>query len=1215
MYLSKLELQGFKSFAERTVLHFDPGITAIVGPNGCGKSNVVDAVRWVVGEQRARILRSEKMENVIFTGTSSRRPLGMSEVLLTIENNRGVLPTQYDEVQLGRRLYRSGDSEYLMNGVVCRLKDVTNLFMDTGMGAGAYSVIELRMIDEILSEHAEDRRRLFEEAAGITKYKVRRRQTLGKLDATRSDLSRIRDLTDEVARQVRSLQRQARQAERYSETSARLRELEVALAYVEFTCLTGRRDALEEERIALKEQSDQAADRLVEQEERLTGLRKELVEGEERVDACRADLARHLEEVHDLETEKCLAEERLASARSEWQRIREEQATTETRGFEVEGELEQLEASLEEAGPRLQEAEKRLEAAQEERDACLASAQEEREAFEAAQERMRTHGERRSAQQRALDRLVERRDLIGQDLERMQAKVWEIDGLLDGLCVEEAESEEAKSRAAATVEAMRSALEKAERERSARQAALDAALDSMRRLERSGDALSAEVRLLESVLASYEEFTGAVQYLATSDWLDDGVTTVSDLLACDARDRIALDAALGAFGGCIVVHSGEEAARAVERLRRDERGLASFVLLDRISSASSATQDAPPGNGRALERTPPSASDGRVPEATPLSALVRTVDPTYDALAGLLLHDAYLVDTLDQAEVLAAHSPSGVRFFARTGEWVDPRGVMQGGSREKSVSPVAGRLERRERLGEVNRALEEVDRNLERAKADVAEHVRMLESVAFEGRREMLAAAERHLNEAEKRVELAAFRLESTRSQRSELSSRIDQAERSLEHANEESECLEEALRTTTTTLAGLHARLVEARASFDGAEMESRRAALTFNEANIEAVKARNRFDRCRREVGHAHEHLREMRVRTEQRELRIQELEETIGQTEKRRAQAAEAWARVRDGREALEDARAQAEQGVRAVRKGIDETYATLRALRTRREHLTAEEHRRDLDFTETRTRMEDLVDHLGEEFGVSLPEAMAGDAFRLPDDFDEGAARSEVDDLRRARDSMGPVNELALETWEGERERLGFLMQQQEDLEQAEETLLRTIDEINATASKQFMVTFEEIRRNFQETFEHLFGEGAGADLVLEHRSDPLETAIGIKARPSGKSSSTISLLSGGEKALTAIALLFGIYLVKPSPFCILDEVDAPLDDHNVERFMRLIRQFAANTQFILVTHNKRTMEASDRLYGVTMQEPGVSRLVCVKFDEAAEMVERSSREAA
>ena len=1200
MYLSKLELHGFKSFADRTVMRFDAGITAIVGPNGCGKSNIVDAVRWAIGEQRTRVLRSEKMENVIFSGAANRKPLGLSEVLLTIENNRNILPSRYDEVQLGRRLYRSGDSEYAMNGVTCRLRDIMDLFMDTGMGAGAYSVIELKMIDEILSENTDDRRRLFEEAAGVTKYKMRRRQTLGRLKATRIDLERIRDLTDEIAKQVRSLKRQAGQAERYKKARRRLRALELAIAAAEYTRLAEEQDLLAGETSGLSEETSQATEQETGQAEALTALRENLVACEKRLEAERADLYAHIDKRRETETEQRLAEGRLESARGERQRLHEEQETAALRRIDMTQEIAEVEKALKEAEPAMYEAEKRLAVAERDRDAHRAASEEKQQVLLHLRAEERACEEKHAVQRRQLDKLVGQRDLVQKNMADMDTERREAAAALADLRTRAADTETLTSAAADAVEEARLASERATQEEARIRTCLDEAIDRLHQLKREQEALAASAQVLESMLTSCEDCDGAVQYLAASEWSGGRLTTVADLFACEDADRVALAAALGSFAECIVVRSDREALAAIEQLRQSGQGRATFIVLDRIPDTMAS-----------------GGAGGQ--QAVSLAESVRMADRTMDAdrcarLVRLLLRNAYVVDTLDEAERQAAHASGSERFFARTGEWVDAQGVLHAGSEAEGDTAVLGRLERRNQLETARSRLQAIRSDIQAAEATIATHRADMAAVSAESLRERFGEAERDLVRAEQKAAQVAFNLEASERRQEALAQKFDEAQAFLEGTDIQTSRLEQDLAESAEDVQGVRSRLAEAETAFQSAEAESRAAAGVCSEAGLEALKARNRCENLQRDLDRARGRLQDMRDRTEARARRIAGLDRKIQEARDRLDAMAADGPALQERQAVLQEAANRSEEALRALRKDTTALEASLQALRDRRERLVQQEHARALRLTEIRTRLDTLVEQVAEDFSVSLPEAVADPSVLTPEDVAEEAAREEARALRERLRSMGSVNELALEHWEEETKRLDFLMQQQQDLEAAEKTLLETIDEINTTASARFMETFQEIRRHFRQTFQDLFGEEAVADLVLEDPAQPLETAIRIQARPGGKTSSKTSLLSGGEKALTAIALLFGIYLVKPSPFCILDEVDAPLDDKNVRRFMRMIRRFAEHTQFLLVTHNKLTMEAADRLYGVTMQEPGVSRIVGVQFDEAVQIVERASRAA-
>ncbi|MEX0821823.1 MAG: chromosome segregation protein SMC, partial [Rhodothermales bacterium] len=983
---------------------------------------------------------------------------------------------------------------------------------------------------------------------------------------------------------------------RYKDASARLHELELALAHVEYSRLSERREHINEELAVLERESEATSEQESTAETSLESLRRELNAGEEQLEVRRGELSSHLEKVRELETERRLAEERLESARNEIRRAHQEQETADERRATLEEEIASLESDLREAEPALEKAVEKLEQVRQERDARQAAARKKQQALQELRRKERDFENKRAEQRRRLDRMVNRRELVDEDIARTQSQLQELEESLDALRNRVTEADESRNRAESEVADARAALEQAAQERAFKQEQLDDAIENVRQLERKRDALGAEVQLLESMLSSYDDLSDAVQYLADSNWSDKDLTTVADILACDEADRIALDAALGSYASCIIVDSAEEAQRAVRMLRDEEQGRATFILLDRLT-------DLPPDARSSID-------------ATPLRKLVRTASATYDTLADLLLRDTYLVDTLERAEALSERASGTARFFARTGEWIDAQGFIHGGSRQEGTSPAAGRLGRREQLEQTRLRLAELDRKLEQAEAE-AEHFRHeFEAVPHESCRSELATAEKTLNEAEKRAARVSFELKSADERRAELVDKMDRSTTSRAEASEEAEQLEIAVKEAGAALSSLQSRVAEAEAAFEAAETESKEAAAAFNEANITAIEARNRRDNYQRDLERARRQIEEILERAEERALRIRELEGTIERTHDRVDEVSSAYDRIAGRQESLNEGVSSAEKEVHRVREAINDVEGELRGLRRQREHLMREENQRAVRLAEIQTRSADLVEHISEEFSIPLPDAFDDGRISVPDDFEETSARADVADLRRNIRSLGGVNELALEAYEEEKERLDFLLQQQEDLERAEEKLMETIDEINTTASKRFLETYEKIRANFQRIFVDLFGVEAAADLELEDPEDPLETAIEIMARPRGKRPSTISQLSGGEKTLTAIALLFGIYLVKPSPFCILDEVDAPLDDANVERFMRLIRQFSANTQFILVTHNKLTMEAADRLYGITMQEQGVSRLVGVKFDEAIEMTEQPApREAA
>jgi len=1183
MYLSKLSIHGFKSFAEPTELRFDEGLTAIVGPNGCGKSNIVDAVRWVIGEQRARVLRSEKMENVIFNGTAKRRPLGMAEVKLTIENNRGVLPTEYNEVTLGRRLYRSGDSEYLLNDAQCRLKDITQLFMDTGMGADAYSVIELKMVDEILSDSAEDRRRLFEEAAGITKYKQRRRQALRKLENTQADLTRVRDLTDEVGKRVRRLKRQARKAASYNERKEQLDVLELQLAQAEYTRLHEQRAQLEAQRTETQDQIDAYTARLQREEARLEELRTAAVAREEAVSEKQTALADHKEAVSAIEADLRLADERLANANAEKDRLTEAQTDAEQRLSQLRERAAEVEEKIAKQTPVAEQAQEELAEARRLRDERQAAAADARARLSSLREKENTLRARQAEQQRALDRLENRIELKEETLAQLASSAEAAGTSLSALTTEAAQASDARDAASAKRKAAEEALQKAEQQQHERANILDEQRAALRQAERARDAAAHEVALLESLVSDYDEFSDAVQFLAGhEEWAANGLQTVADVLTCPPAQRAALDAALGGYASCIVVPTAAHVASARQLLRTGERGRATFLVMERLPDAPEAPE---------------------VPaEATALAHIVDVSDQTFAPIKQVLLNDCFLADSLDDATTLAERHRSQARFITPEGEWVDGRGVMYSGSVHGEASVATQRLERREQLAAARESLATAEEALLEAQTNVANAEEDLEAVPVQERRQALEAAREAHQKAVRSAEQAAYELRRAQEAQEAQKAQEAEAREALASLKDRRAPLNAELTTTTENLAEIEAARSTAADAYAAADAAERAAQEAFNATNVDAVRAQNTLDSLTQERTRTTEAIDELQTQAIARTDRLTTLNETITATNETRAALQEQLSERQQERGSLEDAVSEARTRLMEHKVEMNNVEKHLRQLRSSREEHVKQHNTHEVRLAEVNTRLEDLTEDIAESYNRSLADAPVS----LPDDFDIQRARAEVRELRDSLDNMGSINALALEEYEEEQERLDFLTEQQDDLEQAEDTLLETITEINTTAEERFAATYEIIRENFQELFQELFGEAASADLILEDPDDPLESSIDIRAKPRGKRPVSLTQLSSGEKALTAVALLFSIYLVKPSPFCILDEVDAPLDDANVQRFMHLIERFSDKTQFILVTHNQQTMEHADRLYGITMQEAGVSKLVSVKFEEALQI---------
>ncbi|MDA0684594.1 MAG: chromosome segregation protein SMC [Bacteroidetes bacterium] len=1184
MYLSKLELHGFKSFADRTAVEFSDGVTVVVGPNGCGKSNIVDAVRWVIGEQRARILRSDKMDSVIFNGTSKRRSLGMAEVMLTIENTRGILPTEYSEVTIGRRLFRSGESEYLLNGVNCRLKDITDLFMDTGMGAGAYSVIELKMIEEILSDNAADRRHLFEEAAGITKYKIRRGQTLRKLKSTQGDLDRVRDLTEELEKQVRSLERQAQKASRFKKYDDRLHELELTLGVMEYRLLTQEKEGVSKE---IGQYSDAAAGftaKLAAEEAAHENLRTDHVTREKQVTDSQQKLSDHVDRLRAAESDLRIATERLATISRDLTRLDEESKAAVGQKESLQEDLTRYEEEQASVIPAAEQAERELTDAKRMRDEAQQTQQKHQVMLHNLRLQERQLTSDKAERQRQIDRLSSRIEIVTTDLEAAKIALESQATASTDMSERHAEVEAALVAARKAAETARKALQTIESKKDELESGLQAHQAELRNGERAYDSADSEVTLLQGILNSFDDLSEPVQFLASDKgWSSNDLVTVADIINCDEEWKVAVNAAMGDLASCIVVRTEKEAAQAIANLRKEEKGRATFLVLDRLPSRKRV------------------AAKG----AACMADVIRTAEKAHAPLVDLIFGSCYLSEELDTN---AGNLPG--RVFARTGEWMDPDGYVHAGSAASEESVSYSRIGRREQLEKAQEVLEAAGKRLMDAEKKWDELNAGLQQLTIADAKQASRDAGIVLMEAEKAHSRLSAETEMASSRRLETQNRITQLENGLVEARAQLVEAEKNVKSLTVQFADVQGKRGDAEAAFAGIEQASREAYSLFNDANITAVQTRNRLDNLKRELVRVRSDIETLERRAEERGNAVISLTAQRTDLEKRCTELQTSIIAMQEARGELDAAVSAAKEHLMETKVAISELEARLREIRRERETAMRSESDRAVRQAELATRLEDLLASFLEDFEIDL----TTHEMDVPEGFDRKEARVEVSELKNKIRNLGPVNALALDSFEEQKERFQFMTEQLADLEKAESTLMTTIDEINTTASQRFETTFAAIRENFRGLFEELFGEGAAADIELADPDDLLESDVNIFAKPRGKKPSVLSQLSGGEKTLTAIALLFAIYLVKPSPFCILDEVDAPLDDANVARFMHLIRTFSKSTQFILVTHNKRTMEAADRMYGITMQEQGVSRLVGVKFD-GEEEEETESVEAA
>ena len=1178
MRLSHLEIFGFKSFAQKVQIPFGPGITAIVGPNGCGKSNVVEAIRWVLGEQKATAFRSHKMDEVVFAGTRNRKPLGMAEVVLTIENTNNVLPVDFTDVTLARRLFRSGESDYLLNKVPCRLLDIQNLLMDTGLGQGAYAVMEQGMVDEIISEKTDNRRRILEEAAGITKYKVRRRSTWSKLESTNADLIRLADIIAEVKRQTDYLGRQVGRARRYKELKGELDELEVKMGRFRYFLTRESLAPLEEELGRLGKLAEENSTRFTVRETELEKTRLELTEAEKALQDLGVEMTRCVEEIHHRDRKLVEARERRESADQFIVRAGREKE-------ENAQQIDTAEKQLTETANLLASSDAEAERLHERVETAAADAADAQGAFTSSRtgldeiraqrlELVRKQGELN----RALERLRTEDGGLHQQASRLTSDLAEVETRNESVVADEraarAKAHEYGERLAVRLkdrEEVRSHLAEAEAEDRLLKASHGEVL-------RAIEANDARRIVMEKVRSGYEGYASGVRSLML-EWerrdLFRGV--LGDLIDVEPGYHRAVETALGDSVEALIAESSDGVLDAIGYLK-DHRGRAGVLPLDWDRSDE-----------------PGVTLPDLLGLVGPLRRFIRA-DQVVATLVDALLKNTFVVSDLETALEMAPRLSARVRLVTADGDLCDLTGRIAGGTADSDDESVLGRREQirhlhlaiardRARLAALEGRLTAGAARRQVLGARFAEIDTEIETLR-EGERDQLKAAE--LCQSESR-QLGNQRTHLKNSLGEMSVRRRDLASAIQTQAEKAAEMMREAT--------GLEEKMLSGEGLLQSAESAHQNCVKSLSLLRVEEVRQTEKnvgMKRDQERLQHIRTNLVQNYERLESDITEAHERQRTWRQQEDEVTAELKVMHGQRDELQREQDRRRQSWSDVQIQTRQLEEQIGKLqRELNTQRERR----HQLELEVSELKLRAEQIRTSLQEDHSCDVE-------FLGPleeEEFEGDKKEERILQLRNSIQRLGTVHVGVLEEYEEQKERFEFLSQQRDDLNAAAEDLRKTLSLIDRTARTIFRETFHQIREKFRETFARFF-PGGEADLRLEEDVDPLEANIDIIARPRGKRLQSIALLSGGERALTAISLLFALYLVRPSPFCILDEVDAPLDDANIGRFVHVLKEFARTTQFIMVTHNKISMHAADALHGVTMPEEGISQLVSVEIGD-------------
>ncbi|HUV03610.1 MAG TPA: chromosome segregation protein SMC [Armatimonadota bacterium] len=1185
MILKKIEIQGFKSFADRTEIVFSPGVIAVVGPNGSGKSNISDAVLWVLGEQNVRALRGQKYQDVIFAGTDKRRPIGMAEVSLTVDNSSGKLPIEFSEVTVTRRAYRSGESEFLINKAPCRLKDIYELFLDTGVGHEAYSMVSQGEVDAVLSARPEDRRALFDEAAGIKKYRHRKKEAERKLETTEQNLQRVNDIVSEIQSEIQPMGEQAEVAKRYLELASRLREIEVGILVNDLKRFTAEIQMVCAEKEAdLKAVSDADA-LLAALEEEKSALSVDLANADAQVERYQAMHQEALTHAERTESQLALTDQKHQAAEQAEARLTEEIAQLEARVSQIEVHrsgisTEHEDADKEEAQlwERLAVKTRELQALEEKISLAARDADDHKANYiELAKQLAAQRNELANLAGRieSLQALLKRRSSELSDAERVASRS---DGERRNA---EKELEQVEARLASMGETMSQVRARFDEKRVAAQKAADELADLGRMLVDKRSRLKA-LREMEEAREGYFLGVRSVMAAVKSRELSGSFAVVADVIKVPRGYETAYEVALGSSLQDIIADSDREAKAAIEFLKKKRAGRATFLPLNMMRHTVSPLLRELVGK------------NGVLGLGNELIKFDRKFAPAIDALLAKVL----VVQDVDAAIAVSKSAIGWSKIVTLDGELVFPSGAVTGGHAPGKTVDILGRKQEIDSLESDIRDLEGRISSVEKTNAllqkeadDLSASLASLEEEDTKCKMSLLEK-ERQLEFASREARRLAQELEALQAEKADVQDSISRARESqaaltlaIESADRESAGLDDLIAQT-------ECQVRELQEQYDSVSAEI--AAVNVSLASLTQKKLGTQQALQSSEAA-ARELSAETRRKHDQLESALREKADT-------EHQKIELAAELERARRTCDETHAQAEQWRRtkqAVLASSMEVGDRTKEVGHNRERITQKIHAAELREARLEMQIGQSTARLLDEYDVTAEEALR----REPPEVKHGSA-AEVLRLRREIKSMGEVNTGAVQEYARLTERFEFLNSQRQDLLDARQKLADAIREIDESTRGIFVETFEAVGAAFQDMFVRLF-DGGEAELVLTDPDDILETGIDVMVEPPGKKRQNLLLLSGGERALIAAALIFALMFVRPSPFCILDEVDAPLDEANVEKFVDLLKDFAERSQMIVITHNKATMEAADILYGVTMQEPGVSKLVSVRLSEVAE----------
>jgi chromosome segregation protein len=1171
--LKSLDIKGFKSFADRTHILFNEGITGIIGPNGCGKSNIVDSIRWVIGEQKISHLRSENLESLVFNGSRNRTASGLAEVSLTFENTRNLLPTEFNTVTVTRKFYKSGESEYRLNDVTCRLKDIQNLFLDTGISTDSYAIIELAMVDDIIRDKENSRRRMLEQAAGISIYKTRKKEARQKLDATEQDLARIEDLLFEISNQLKTLESQAKKAEKYFEIKKEYREVSVELAKASL-------EGFNTDYKNLQIQSETETDKKIKLETMIAGEeaaiereKLEFVEKERQLQLLQHSFNELVQQLRNKEGEKNLITQRISFLEEKELNL----GDFLQKGAGQVGGLEEsvlfTENQVSDENIKLDHIIERLETLREKTEFTKNSFGD----VKLSLDQLRSDHAQAQRNQFESEKMLAVADTSIQNFERSLRQLEEESDIrtvqIEQLGYDSAVTTDLLGTRKTDLTQLQEHQERTREQILQTQQKLEDLRQELAEESRKYDARKNEHDLLKSLIDSMEGYPESVKFLHKNPNWNHTAPVLSDIIYVKEEFRTAVENVLEPYLNYYVVNDLEEGLKAVRLLDDNKKGKANFFLLNKFPTEFTETH--------------------KQPDETVSALSVIEVDAKYLPLAKYLLQHVFIAENEPSIEWFNKES-NGSIILEKHGKYVKGKYYLTGGSVGLFEGKKIGRVKNLEKISQDVIASEHI---VNRLKSEIQSRHNEVISFNEQLKEQVIRQVQEDINRLNNQLFAIQNKTESLNGLREASLKRMEELRNQVRITLESIGETRNNAQYLLNEVDDLKHKISLSQEKYSLAEIAFNLAQVEFNEMNLQVIQQRNQISALKQERDFRNKQLSELKIQIADNQLQLEQTRLQITESKRSLLDLDEELLKLLRKKEEEENKLNEADQAYYLERNNLNEKESALRQVvrqKDNSEHILSEIKDK---LNELKLKLAGMKERLNVEFRINLDDII--DEMRTDEQTIE-VLQEKADRMKKRLENLGEVNPTAVEAYQEMKRRFDFIVEQKNDLVNAKDTLLQTIQEVETTANKQFLETFEKVRENFQKVFKALFTEEDTADLVLENPENLAETGIDIVAKPKGKRPASIQQLSGGEKTLTATALLFAIYLIKPAPFCILDEVDAPLDDANVGKFTNMIRQFSDNSQFIIVTHNKMTMSSVDVIYGVTMQEVGVSKLVPVDF---------------